>query len=111
MRAKFTWFVKNDDSQAAAFLRGRFLAASGAPKKTYVCSSIWVEIRKVWDFVEADERWVVGDGSDIFFWSDRWLSETNIREGISIPAGYCLEATVADFTCDGKWDLPHVESP
>ncbi|XP_042489868.1 uncharacterized protein LOC122069846 [Macadamia integrifolia] len=67
-------------------------------------------IRKIWDFVESKERWVIGNGSLVSFWYDRWLSQNSIMEAIEFSPIQPLEAKVDDFIIDGKWDLPTVHS-
>ncbi|XP_042519119.1 uncharacterized protein LOC122092879 [Macadamia integrifolia] len=110
MLFKLTWFIKNDKSLIAAFLRKRFLSPSGKPKSSYICSSIWLGIKKVWDFVKQNERWVVGKGDSISFWFDRWLANYSVAEKVGINDNEMLHAKVSDFIVQGRWVLPTLSS-
>ncbi|OVA01200.1 hypothetical protein BVC80_8355g6 [Macleaya cordata] len=57
--------------------------------------------------VQLHARWLLGDGTTINFWFDRWLSNP-IIDIIEVPDNIKkqLTATVNWFIVNGRWSLP-----
>lgn len=52
-------------------------------------------------------RWVVGDGTQINFWKDNWLSQPIVRLiGLPDDDSLSLGSTVSNYLMNGKWTLP-----
>lgn len=69
-------------------------------------SYIWRGLKDSWGGFTDSCRWVVGDGSQINFWEDKWAGMVPIRTHITGPLSSTdHNLTVADCIVDGKWDL------
>lgn len=51
--------------------------------------------------------WLLGDGANINFWTDKWLSQPIVNL-LDIPQQYhnSLKAVVKDFITDFTWNIP-----
>ncbi|XP_042499702.1 beta-glucosidase 18-like [Macadamia integrifolia] len=70
-------------------------------------SSIALGMSKLWDFMAKNDRWIIGNGSLAFFWSDKWWGPKSVIEEFSsdnLPQISIL-AKVSDFVRNGEWDL------
>ncbi|XP_042492875.1 uncharacterized protein LOC122072579 [Macadamia integrifolia] len=69
-------------------------------------------LKRVWDFVCDAEQWIVGDGSTIKFWYDRWVGIAPLVDEILPPnQTVCSPLThVSDFIHDGNWNLTLLNS-
>ncbi|XP_043705526.1 uncharacterized protein LOC122655395 [Telopea speciosissima] len=110
--AKLAWFIKCDNSRFVEFLRGRLLKVDGSLKKG-VKSSILPDIKKVWEMVGDNERWIIGNGKNISFWFDRWVNGQRIYDTIApyVTNLRLLQDKVADYIGDGEWCLPVPRAP
>ncbi|XP_011620451.1 uncharacterized protein LOC105420038 [Amborella trichopoda] len=45
-----------------------------------------ISSRKVWDLVTDNEHWIIGDGSKINFWKDKWMGEITRAEASALNA-------------------------
>ncbi|XP_019431129.1 PREDICTED: uncharacterized protein LOC109338368 [Lupinus angustifolius] len=97
--------MASSDQEWAIFYMQRFKARNKA--NSYVKSSIWPGIRKNWPTVLNNSVWIVGNGMNINYWCDKWLSIPLI-DSLSIPSSLhnSLMASVADFTFHSKWIIP-----
>lgn len=102
---KLSWEVMFSDSACANQLKARFFKA-GQPCSTYRKSSIWPGIKRFYNIIKANTSWIIGDGSRVNFWKDKWLFSP-IVDLISIPADMqgMLHAKVCDFIKNGSWCL------
>ncbi|XP_043717833.1 uncharacterized protein LOC122665760 [Telopea speciosissima] len=110
--AKLAWFIKCDSSRFVDFLRGRLLTANGSLKKG-VKSSILPSIRRVWEMVGVNERWIIGNGKKINFWFDRWVNGQRVYDVIApyVTNPRSLKDKVADYIDEGEWSFPVLRSP
>ncbi|XP_043717944.1 uncharacterized protein LOC122665876 [Telopea speciosissima] len=110
--AKLAWTIYTDQSTFATFLRGHLVKADGTLKTAVGTSTLLPGLRRVWDFIRAAERWVVGTGNSVNFWYDKWIHNQSIEDlvlPLHIPPN--LSAKVAEFWEDGSWVLPAVQEP
>ncbi|XP_042520935.1 uncharacterized protein LOC122094232 [Macadamia integrifolia] len=80
----------------------------GSLKTTYLFSSIWPGLKKVWRWVQSHEQWTVGNGQRINFWKDSWLGKKSIEEmyGLQLDIFDSMQAKVSDFICQDEWNFP-----
>ncbi|OVA03853.1 hypothetical protein BVC80_1323g13 [Macleaya cordata] len=64
-------------------MRARFWS-KGSIITYYKHSSLWSGLRSMIPSVELHARWLLGDGTTINFWRDRWLTSP-IVDMIDIP--------------------------
>ena len=100
------WKLLSSDEQWAIICRHRYLR-DGKPKSHYITSSVWPGLKQHVQFVIDHSQWSVGNGKDINFWNDRWLT-TIIASRWNLPAALLssLRMQVSDCIIDGKWCLP-----
>lgn len=78
----------------------------------HVASSIWPGLKPYVSTIFENYVWIIGDGKQINFWNDKWLSRP-ISNYLSFRDSLkdVLEAKVSDFiTSDGNWQIPQVIS-
>lgn len=96
---KFTWNTFQRDTPWRRFFHGRFHFNVFSITHKYVCSSILPGIRDVFSAFKSNCRWIIGDGSSIHFWYDKWLNNP-IVEMIGLFSGLDLHLRVASFIQD-----------
>ncbi|XP_043694149.1 uncharacterized protein LOC122644835 [Telopea speciosissima] len=92
--------------------RGQLVKGDGSLKKAIGTSTLLPGLRRVWEFVQSAERWVVRNDNSIRFWYDKWLDNQSIEDlvhPLHIPRNQL--ASVADFWEGGNWALPAVQEP
>ncbi|XP_042492859.1 uncharacterized protein LOC122072426 [Macadamia integrifolia] len=96
---KLVWRMKHERSTACTFLRARFVKKEGLFNKGSRPSSISMGVRKMWDFVKDNERWIIGNGNLANFWKDKWWGPKSILEEIQNIDLYSLSTSskVGDF--------------
>ncbi|XP_042499769.1 trimethyltridecatetraene synthase-like [Macadamia integrifolia] len=106
------WQIKHGNSLMSVFFRARFLKIDGSLKTTYLSSSIWPGLKKVWWWVQSHEQWTVGNGQRINFWKDSWLGKKSIEEmyGLQLDIFDSMQAKVSDFICQEEWNFPQFVS-
>lgn len=75
--------MSSSSKQWACLLRARFLKQK-APIAYYVKSSFWLALRCYLQTVYACTSWQLGDGSNISFLKDVWLSQPIVYL-VSVP--------------------------
>ncbi|PRQ40733.1 putative reverse transcriptase zinc-binding domain-containing protein [Rosa chinensis] len=103
---KRCWDVFSSNSPGGTFIRARFWR-NGNVRRSYAASSIWPGVKKFWQIVYDSSRWLIGSGSKVSFWRDKFLE----RPLIDFFEGHIgmvddLNGTVADFISNGAWNLP-----
>ncbi|XP_042499747.1 uncharacterized protein LOC122077927 [Macadamia integrifolia] len=90
--------------------RGLRSMVDGSLKTTYLSSSIWPSLKKMWRWVESHEQWTVGNGQRINFWKDSWLGQKPIEElyGLQLGLFDSMQAKVSDFICQDEWNFPQL---
>jgi len=115
--SKVGWRLINDrNSLWARILRSKYRVGE-LNDRTWVekkrpCSSTWRSVvAGLREVVSRGSRWVVGNGRDILFWSDNWLSHEALinRAVIEIPNSE-KELRVKDLWANGLgWKLDKIE--
>lgn len=103
---KLAWEACSSNQQWSSLIRARFFR-NGKPSNLYLKSTIWPGIKSFLSTVLENSSWLIGSGVNIRFWTDRWLSNP-IVDLLDFPESChnSLQSKVADFICDGKWNLP-----
>ncbi|KAF1877242.1 hypothetical protein Lal_00012013 [Lupinus albus] len=105
---KLSWEMLSSDQDWALFCRQRF-GRDTAPSPRYYKSSIWHGIKVNWDMVMSNSLWLVGDGSRVRFWKDKWIGSALVdRLNIPTELHASLVATVADYVSQSIWTIPRV---
>ncbi|XP_042479723.1 uncharacterized protein LOC122060672 [Macadamia integrifolia] len=104
MLCKLVWRIKHEKTVANSFLKARFIKNDGSLKKG-VSSSIVSGVKKVWSFVEENQRWIIGNGNLVNFWKDKWWGPKSVLEELQIMDLTALRfnAKVGDFIRGGEW--------
>ncbi|CAL9030585.1 unnamed protein product, partial [Prunus brigantina] len=91
----------------AVFIRARFLAKGPFTPQIYRKSSIWLGLKKLLPQILENSQWVIGNGSQVDFWTDNWMGDS-LMHLLGIPPSVALSfhAKVADFINNCRWDLP-----
>ncbi|XP_042487034.1 uncharacterized protein LOC122067264 [Macadamia integrifolia] len=92
--------------------RARFVQKDGSLRKGYKSSSILPGLKRVWKFVSDMERWTVGNGEKIMFWTDKWLENSSLAESSKLEQEMFIGRTMrlADLNRNGEWSFPNVSS-
>ncbi|XP_042486522.1 uncharacterized protein LOC122066747 [Macadamia integrifolia] len=111
MLCKLAWRIKHERTASSSFLKARFVKKDGKLKKG-VSSSIALGVKKVWRFVEDNERWIIGNGNLTNFWKDKWWGPKSVLEELESfdLTTLTFTAKVREFICGGEWALPEVRS-
>ncbi|XP_042490858.1 uncharacterized protein LOC122070717 [Macadamia integrifolia] len=105
MLNKMVWRFKHGKHAASSFLRARFVKKNGAFNMGCRHSSIALGTRKVWKFVDLNERWIIGNGGLARFWKDKWWGPKAIMDEIQ-------DADISLLDSDAKvestpWKITH----
>ncbi|KAM5574961.1 hypothetical protein ABKV19_014083, partial [Rosa sericea] len=104
---KRCWEVASKASTSARFLHDRFLQVGLHPCSYYKKSAIWLGLKKLWPMLLVRVQWILGDGSTIRFWKDKWLGEELIHStDYEEEVRKLLNDKVGDFILNGQWNLP-----
>jgi len=73
----------------------------------HIYSSIWSSIKSEMVNIDANCRWLIGNGENINFWLDPWCGEP-FASVLNIPtqAHQNLSARVSDFIVESNWSFP-----
>ncbi|CAL0327859.1 unnamed protein product [Lupinus luteus] len=104
---KLAWDFKSSDLEWTTLYKQRFFKHDRM-RSTYVKSSIWPGIKRVWTEINENCIWIVGNGTTISYWFDNWLG-TPLVETLHIPNHLhnSLWAKVFDFIQDQHWIIPN----
>ncbi|CAL0322191.1 unnamed protein product [Lupinus luteus] len=104
---KLAWNFKASDLDWTILFRQRFFKHDKM-RSNYVKYSIWPGIKRVWNEINENCIWIVGNGSTISYWFDNWLG-TPLVETLHIPSHLqnSLWAKVSDFIQDKHWIIPN----
>ncbi|KAF6149497.1 hypothetical protein GIB67_003645 [Kingdonia uniflora] len=67
---KLGWGFLNAHDPWATFLRAKFLTREGLLIPYNKHSSIWNGLKEAIAAVQANSKWIIGSGRDIYFWRD-----------------------------------------
>lgn len=103
---KLCWELVSSNDQWVVMTRVRVLHKH-KPIQYYISSSIWLGLKLYINTFLINTRWLLGDGTSIDFWKDRWLSQT-IVDFLQIPQHiqHSLKASIREFIDNGNWLVP-----
>ncbi|CAL9013025.1 unnamed protein product [Prunus brigantina] len=100
-------FMAEYGLNSAVFIRARFLAKGSFTPQIYRKSSIWLGLKKLLPQILENSQWVIGNGSQVDFWTDNWMGDSLMHLlGIPPSVAFSFHAKVADFINNCRWDLP-----
>lgn len=74
---KVGWkFIVEPHSLCSQVLRGKYSRNRNLRRDIVVKegdSLLWKEIGRLWPLLYRNQRWVVGCGNEVFFWTDSWM--------------------------------------
>ncbi|XP_042501373.1 uncharacterized protein LOC122079178 [Macadamia integrifolia] len=110
MLCKFVWRIKHEKSEANAFLKAWFVKKDGRFRKGGFSSSIALGVKKVWNIVEENERWIIDNGNLANFWKDKWWGLKSMLEALQLMdlPNLRFNAKVREFIHSGEWALTGV---
>lgn len=105
---KLAYESSASNKQWASHIRARFIKHN-LPILYYVKPSILLSLRSYMQVVKDHTSWIIGDGSKISFWHDKWMSNI-VVDLLDIPAflHQSLLSPVSDFIKDKSWSIPPV---
>jgi hypothetical protein len=73
----------------------------------HIYSSLWSSMKSEYSLITDNSSWLMGNGENIYFWSDSWCGMT-IGERLNVPPPIVaqLSSRVSDFITDHKWCIP-----
>lgn len=75
-------------------------------KHLNTCSFIWRSLCQGWELCWAGLTYLIGDGSNVSFWNDRWCGDLPIRAQISGPLPESADIEVVNtYIHNGCWSL------
>ncbi|PRQ17956.1 putative reverse transcriptase zinc-binding domain-containing protein [Rosa chinensis] len=72
----------------------------------FFTSSIWHGLKVSLPLIYQNSRWLIGNGSMVNFWSDKWLDVPILEELQRVSLSPQLHALVSDFIANQQWSLP-----
>jgi len=103
-----SWKLFTQNSDCSKLVQTRFLSY-GVPRSRYFKSSIWLGVKDNFSTVNANTRWIVGNGENIRLWFDNWLGSSLVTMlGLPTHLFPRLKATLACVITDGKWNIPPI---
>nr|KYP46815.1 Putative ribonuclease H protein At1g65750 family [Cajanus cajan] len=98
-------FLKGESDWAVVL--GYRVAKKNGTVAHYLTSTIWASIRDMYPKVKTHSTWIIGNGTKVNFWTDRWLSMP-IVDIMNIHASFHpkFKCSVSNFLKDGSWHLP-----
>ena len=102
---KLAWDSFSADSQWARYVHSCYNFLSTRNLR-YRKSSIWPGFRYIASHFSQHSHWLIGDGSSVLFWKDKWL-DTPILEtlGVSDWSPFS-DLLVANLIANNSWQLP-----
>jgi len=83
----------------------------------YRSSSLWLGIKQFYSIILDYTSWIVGTGSFINFWNDKWCSTTSLANIAGLSDGASIPDTVSQFWSGYDWNIslslqqmPHIIS-
>ncbi|XP_026417176.1 uncharacterized protein LOC113312657 [Papaver somniferum] len=105
---KFLWKMLQSKEEWALFFLAKYTDKNGSWITYYKKSSIWPEIKWIIPSFKSLTRWTVGDGSQIYFWYDKWIFEdslSNMFPNHSLITQY-PNLKVSSLIMNGQWRIP-----
>ncbi|GAU46013.1 hypothetical protein TSUD_401350 [Trifolium subterraneum] len=105
---KLGWSFLSHNAPWAKMFRSRFLR-SEKPVQHYIKSSIWPGLKGHMDNIISNSVWVIGDGTNINYWTDNWLGEP-LAGALNLPDNVCktLNTRVCDLLENKRWLIPPI---
>lgn len=69
-------------------------------------SIIWNGIREAMPLISSHSRWLIGSGSKVNFWLDRWLERPICSKDHASASS--LSGLVSDIIKDSHWHIPDI---
>jgi len=103
---KLCWEMIHCNLPWSQFLKNRVMKNQQLVKY-HISSSIWSGIKHKFTEVILNSSWLVGNGSEINFWTDNWCGETLVSTLNIAPIIHpLLKSSVSDFINGTSWNIP-----
>ncbi|PNX56223.1 reverse transcriptase, partial [Trifolium pratense] len=104
---RLCWNCVSSDADWAQLVRARCIR-NGHPIRYHISSSIWSGVKNHITSVKEHSFWLLGDGSRINFWTDKWLQDSSIADIIQIPpnVSHLLSSKVSEYLHELNWSIP-----
>jgi len=94
------------DKEWATFIRARVLKKDKFISY-HIFSSLWSSMKTEVTTVKKNSSWLIGDGTIVNFWNDRWCGEPLANQlHLNHQLSMQLSAKVCDFINNGQWEIP-----
>lgn len=114
MLAKLGWRLQKAFNKWSKVLSSKYLRNSSIQESKVKsnASQIWRSIQKGKKLLLLGQRWRVGNGLLIHFWTDHWLDGGPLvqREGLILPSEDHLQQKVSDYIDGGNWSVSALNS-
>jgi len=103
---KMCWDLINSDDQWAKLLKQRVIRGNRCIRH-HISSSLWSSFKYKFADFQENTIWMLGNGNDIGFWTDKWCDEPLV-ETLQIPDNIHthLISKVSHFIKDNNWFIP-----
>ncbi|GAU21095.1 hypothetical protein TSUD_10120 [Trifolium subterraneum] len=103
-KLKLCWDLLNSQEQWAVLIKSRVFRGHRCITR-HIFSSIWSSVHSHFSTVWDNSVFIVGDGKEINFWTDRWCGYTTFAQLFDFPDHFHhrLQAKVSDFIVNSQW--------
>jgi ribonuclease HI len=104
---KLCWDLINSQDHWALLLKSRVIRGQHCIRH-HIFSSIWCGMKNEFNVIWDNSSFIIGNGKDISFWTDKWCAEDSIADilHLPVPLQNNLQAKVADFIQGSQWFIP-----
>jgi len=103
---KLAWNFAYSNRPWSLLLKVRVLKSKYELRMVYRSSSLWLAIKQFYSTILYYTFWIVGTGSFINSWNDKWCDTTSLADIVGLSDGVSIPNTVSQFWTGGDWNIP-----
>jgi len=103
---KLAWNFAYSNRPWSLLLKVRVLKSKYELRMVYRSSSLWLAIKQFYSTILYYTFWIVGTGSFINSWNDKWCDTTSLANIVGLSDGVSIPNTVSQFWTGGDWNIP-----